>query len=123
MKMTYGSLGCTLSVSNNLFFEAPQNFDYEKDVVAYAVKRFFANSKDFRRDFNIESWEFRFAKGKEKKWRKFTYVIPAILMELPGAWVKVSGSVDAKGVEVQRVEVLEEYPWEENTRKERKHKR
>lgn len=31
-------------------------------------------------------------------------------MELPGGWVRLDGNIDAAGVKINRIELLEEHP-------------
>ena len=61
---------------------------------------------------NVHSAAGRHAsrKGVKTKKQDFAYVIPAILMELPGNWIRVSGEIDAVGVHVRKVEILNEHP-------------
>ena len=109
-KMRNGSIVCEVSVTDNYNFISEVECEYEKDVIAYAVERFFAHSPRFRRECSYESWQLRTEKGKARKTHKFTYCIPAPLMEVPGEWVRLSGEINPIGVKVNRVELLKEYP-------------
>ena len=106
-KMNYGSYGCEISVKEDFMFSVPGSYGYERDVVAYAVERFFSKNEKMRKEFTQESWKIRLAKGKRNKQHEFSYTIPANLMELPGNWIKVSGKVESAGVIVKKVEVIE----------------
>ncbi|MBO5199201.1 MAG: hypothetical protein J6B85_11910 [Lachnospiraceae bacterium] len=110
MKMNYGSRVCEFSVAHDFTFSSCVRCYYEKDTICYAVRRFFRKSGRIRRDCTYESWQIRLAKGKSRRQHRFSYLIPAILMELPGAWIRLSGTIDARGVTVQRLEILSRYP-------------
>lgn len=106
-KMNYGSLKCTISVAENYTLHSQHPCEYGRDTVAYAVERFFVYCKRFCKACTQESWQFRIAKGKTQKSRRFQYLVPAALMELPGNWVQISGTINAIGVTVEKVEILE----------------
>ena len=109
-KMSYGSFACEISVAADYRLLSLVPCEYEKDTVAYAVERFFTQSKRFCRECTQESWKLRIAKGRKDKKHSFVYIIPAVLMELPGNWIRLSGNIDAAGVNVREVEILEEHP-------------
>lgn len=109
-KMNYGSFTCEISVAANYTLISEIPCDYEKDTVAYAVERFFARFKRFRRECTYESWQIRIAKGRARKRHDFMYIVPALFMELPGNWIRIHGSIDAVGVNVTQVEILMEHP-------------
>lgn len=109
-KMMDGSFVCEISVAADYSLLTAVPCEYGKDTVAYAVERFFPKSKRFCRECTQRSWETRIAKGRKDKKQDFAYVIPAILMELPGNWIRVSGEIDAVGVRVRKVEILNEHP-------------
>ncbi len=115
-KMTYESLACEVSVAENYVLISHFFCDYEKYTVAYAVERFFTRCALFRRECTWKSWQMRIAKGKARKRQNFQYFVPAVLMELPGNWVRICGDIDAVGVTVKRVEILKEYPWTADVR-------
>lgn len=50
----------------------------------------------------------RFGNGKCRK--KFQYLIPAVLMELPGDWVSLTGFIDAEGLKIESLVIQDEYP-------------
>lgn len=110
-KMIYGSIACevTLAEDYNFFTEVP--CEYEKDTITYAVELFFTKCRRFRRECTYQSWQHRIAKGKARRPEKFTYLVPAILMELPGEWVRLAGNIDEAGLKIQKVELLKEHPY------------
>ena len=83
-KMSYASFACEISVAADYRLISLVPCEYEKDTVAYAVERFFTQSKRFCRECTQESWKLRIAKGRKDKKHSFVYIIPAVLMELPG---------------------------------------
>lgn len=109
-KMIYGNVICEVAVVNNYSFTTEVACEYNKDTIGYAVERFFARCSSFCKTCTYESWQLRIAKGKARKNHKFTYLIPATLMELPGGWVRVSGEIDTVGVKVMKVELLKDHP-------------
>ena len=110
-RMKYGSFECDVMVADNYFFKSEVFCDYEKDVVAYAVEHFLTRSVRFSRECTRESWQIRIAKGKRNRKHKFTYLIPSVLMELPGEWVRINGDLDEVGLIVKKVEILAEFPY------------
>ncbi|MCD7817603.1 MAG: hypothetical protein LUH07_00910 [Lachnospiraceae bacterium] len=110
MKMTNGSIACEISTTPEMIYVSCVPCEYEKDTIRYAVERFFARCGKLRRECTFESWQFRIAKGRKKRESSFSYLIPAILMELPGEWVRITGKIDAIGVTVWKVEILSRYP-------------
>ncbi len=110
MKMIYGSLACEVSAASDFSFSSQVTCSYERDTVRYAAELFLRRSTKFRRACTYESWQIRIAKGKERRKHRFAYLIPAVLMELPGAWVRITGSIDAVGVKIERMEILKAYP-------------
>ena len=109
--MIYGSIVCEVTVAENYNFFTEVPCEYEKDTIAYAVEHFFTRCRRFRRECTYQSWQHRIAKGKAKRPEKFTYLIPAILMELPGGWVRLAGKIDVTGVRIHKVELLKEHPY------------
>lgn len=109
-KMIYGSIACEVTVAENYNFFTEVSCEYEKDTIAYAAEHFFTKCRRFRRECTYQSWQHRIAKGKARRPENFTYLIPAILMELPGGWVRLDGNIDAAGVKINRIELLEEHP-------------
>ena len=80
------------------------------DTVGYAVCRFLCHNEGLSRALVRQSYDLRFAKGKGARSVRRQWVVPAVLLELPGAWVRFSCIVTAKGVTVTRVCLLKEYP-------------
>ena len=108
-KINYGSFVCEVSVDPDYMLLKHGLCDYERDTIAYAVESFFRKSKRFCRECTLESWQIRTAKSKERV-HKFSYVIPASLMELPGNWVRLTGNITATGVQIWKIELLIEHP-------------
>ncbi|MCC8046744.1 MAG: hypothetical protein LIP12_14880 [Clostridiales bacterium] len=109
MKMKNGSIVCEISVASDAVFVSYVPCNYQSDTIFYAVKRFFARCGKLCRECTFESWQIRIGR-KKKKNGHFCYLIPALLMELPGEWVRVAGVINEKGVEVQRIEIFPNYP-------------
>ncbi|MCD7955217.1 MAG: hypothetical protein LUG93_05575 [Lachnospiraceae bacterium] len=109
MKMKNGSMVCEISVASDASYVSYVPCDYQRDTISYAVKRFFARCGKLCRECTFESWQIRIGK-KRKKSQHFCYLIPALLMELPGEWVRVTGVIDEKGVEVRKIELFPDYP-------------
>ena len=109
-KMNYGSLTCEISTTEKCTIISQELCDYEEDTIIYAVERFFAQCTHLSKECSKISWQFRIAKGKSPKKQQFMYIIPAVLMELPGNWVKINGNIDAVGVNVNRIEMLKQHP-------------
>nr|WP_296957223.1 hypothetical protein [uncultured Mediterraneibacter sp.] len=110
-RMKYGPFECDIMVADKYFFKSEVFCDYEKDVVAYAVELFLTRSAKFSRECTRESWQIRIAKGRKNRKHKFIYLIPSVLMDLPGEWVKLGGDLDEVGLTVKRVEILSEFPY------------
>ena len=109
-KMNYGSYVCEVTVAANYVLKTSGNYEYDKDTVAYAIERFFSRCQKFLRTCIFESCQIRLSKGKARKNKKFTYLVPAVLMELPGNWIRMSGEITPIGVCVKKAELLEEHP-------------
>ena len=82
----------------------------EPDMVGYAVCRFVRKSRRLREEYVNRSYWLRFAKGKEKRRERLDFEAPAVLLELPGVWVRVSVTIDAAGVTVKRVDIQAALP-------------
>lgn len=110
MKLKYGAKCCEFSVANNFAILSRVPCEYDRETICYAVQRLFHKSERLCRSCTLESWQLRLAKGNARKRHPFAYVIPAALMELPGAWIRLSGMIDAGGVTVYKIEILTHYP-------------
>ena len=108
-KLEFANIVCEIAVTEKYRFVSEVYCDYEKDTIAYAVESFFRKSKRFCRECTLESWQIRTAKSKERV-HKFSYVIRASLMELPGNWVRLTGNITATGVQIWKIELLIEHP-------------
>lgn len=108
-KFEFANIVCEVSVTENYKMFSEVTCEYERDTVAYAVERFFCHSSRFRRECTLESWQIRTAKGRERT-HKFSYLIPSVLLELPGNWTRLTGEINAAGVKVWKVELLLEHP-------------
>lgn len=109
-KMISDNFVCDVEVSPNFLFCTTFPSDYGREAVAYATEKYFAKSPLFCQECTRESWQMRLAKKKKEKQHKFQYLIPAVLMELPGEWIRVSGKINAKGLNIEKIELLREYP-------------
>lgn len=105
-KMVYGSIVCEVSVVTNCRIIGYDCGDYVKDSIIYAVEKFFSKFEKIRRDCTYESWQLRITKRRKRKNRRFWYIIPAVLMELPGNWILVCGDIDPVGVNIRKIEFL-----------------
>lgn len=109
MKMTNGSISCEVSVASDDVFVSYVPCSYGKNTAFYAARRFFVRCGKIRRECTCLSRHLRFGQGRQKK-ILFSYLIPAILMELPGEWARVTGTVSAEGVELRKVELFPNHP-------------
>lgn len=110
MKMNYNAVSCEITLSNNFYAVSHVPCDYQNDVIGYGVCRFIMKSNDIRRHCVFQSWKLRVSKGKERKSRRFFYTIPAVLAELPGQWIQISGTIDPNGVTLKKVEIFSHHP-------------
>ena len=88
-KLEFANIVCEVSVTENYKMFSEVTCEYEKDTVAYAVERFFC---------------------RRERIHKFSYLIPSVLLELPGNWTRLAGEINAAGVKVWKVELLLEHP-------------
>jgi hypothetical protein len=109
-KMYFRNIVCEITINQDFKFYSEVECLYEKDTIAYAVEHFFTHSARFTRECSCESFQIRIAKGNARRPHKFTYLIPGVLMELPGNWVRLTGNIDSVGVKVKKVELLKEHP-------------
>ncbi len=109
MKMTNGPISCEVSVASDDVFVSYVPCHFGKNTVFYAARRFFVRCGKIRRECTCESRRLRLSRGRQKK-IPFSYLIPAVLMELPGEWARVSGTVSAEGVELRKVELFPNHP-------------
>lgn len=104
-KIVNGSLVCEFKVDDNFSFYSEVDCEYENDTIRYAVEKFFAHAEDFNKSCTRQSWECRIAKRRNDRKRKFSYVVAASSMELPGTWVQVMGQIDQIGACVRKVKI------------------
>lgn len=109
-KLSYGSLSCTLSAAPGFSFRTQVPCTYQVDTIRYAALRFVSQSASLRRECTWKSWQLRLSGGKGRKQHRFRYLAPAVLAELPGQWVQITGSIDRDGVTLRRVVILASYP-------------
>lgn len=110
MKMTigtgYGALSCELSTALDMPFTTQIDCgEYTSDTIRYAVCRFLRKNRNARDKYVTMSYKMRFAKGKARRAKRCRFVAPAKLLELPGACVHVTLSVDPAGVMVESVSI------------------
>lgn len=110
MKMTCNSLACEIAIAPDFTFHSGVPCDLEPAAVQYAVRRFFCKSGRICHDCTWASWQLRLTSPRRRRPQRWSYVLPAVLLELPGAWARVTVSVNAVGVQVHRVALLREYP-------------
>ena len=108
-KFKSANVVCEVTVTENYKLFTEVSCEYPKDTVAYAVERFFFCNTRFRRECALECWQIRIAKTKERA-HKFSYLIPSVLLELPGNWTKLTGEINTVGLKIWRVELLLEHP-------------
>ena len=114
MKMTtgigYGALSCKLSTASDMSFTA--QFDcgeYASDTIRYAVCRFLRKNRKACDKYVTMSYKMRFEKGKARRPKRCWFVAPAKALELPGASINVTLSVDPVGVTVESVSIYSTY--------------
>ncbi len=110
MKMTYQSLACEFAIAPDFTFRSDVPCELEPDTVRYAVRRFFCKSGRIRRDCTLASWQLRLASPRRRRPARWSYILPAALLELSGAWARVHISVTAEGVQVHRLALLRQLP-------------
>ena len=85
--------------------------DYLQETVEYAVLRFLARCAKLYHYYANESCKLRFAKGREARRTKTLHcTAPAMLMELPGAWVRLTLRINREAIIVTAIELSDEYP-------------
>ena len=108
-KITYKNITCDLSIAENCSFHADKPCKYSRKTVAYAVERFLSRNTLFCKECTWKSRNLRIAKGKGRRPYVFTYLAKASSLELPGGWVRITGSIDVYGVSIKWVELLSEH--------------
>lgn len=106
----YNAAICQISAAKDFHFISLVPCDLEPDTISYAVRRFFSKSRILCQTYVSESYQLRFAKGKDRKSKHHCCVIPAQFMELPGNWAQVNFVVDAFGITIRKVTLLWSYP-------------
>lgn len=106
-KMIYGTRMCNVSADTDCRVIGLEGSGYGRDAVCYAAERFLSHAVSYCRICTEESWQHRLTKGKKDRRRSFCYLIPAVLMELPGDWIRVQGEIDADGVQIRRIESVQ----------------
>lgn len=102
---------CQLQAAKELHFSSCVDCLLAVESVGYAACRFIRRSPALRHTLTQESYRLRLAKGRERRKQYHSFVAPAALMELPGAWVSVRLTVDPEGVTVEGMSLSEEYPY------------
>ena len=105
MKMNKGGLICEITTADSMRIRSQIDCDLEAETIRYAVTRFFCKSKKLS-NYVWESYSLRLQKGKDRRARRHSCIIPAVLMELPGKWVKIRFSVTPIGVVIEQVHIL-----------------
>ena len=107
-----------LCTSDSLCLRSEVPCDLSQEAVEYAALRFLAHNARLYHFYASESCELRFAKGKAaKRLKTYQCTAPAVLMELPGAWVRLTLRVDQEAIRIMSVEMLQEYPQHQNSRR------
>ena len=110
MKICYENRACELSIPADMRFCTPVRCDLEPDTVRYAVRRLFTRCAALRGDCIARSWQLRVATGRARRSRRVRYLLRAAMLELPGAWARLTVFIDAAGVTVQQLELLDTLP-------------
>lgn len=111
MKMTYATRSCELAIADDCRFRFDVPCSYEDCTIRYAVCRFFSKAGVLQRDCTYKSWQKRLRSGKKsRKALRFSYIVPAAVLELPGAWAQISGTIDAVGVTVRYLKLSNNHP-------------
>ena len=110
MKIRYENRAGELSIPADMRFCAPAHCDLAADTGRYAVRRLFTRCAALRDDCTALSWRLRVASGRARKGRRVRYLLRAAMLELPGTWARITVAVDAAGITVQRLELLDALP-------------
>ena len=116
--LTSAAYTCQLEAARTFRFHAgATGADLLPESALYAVCRFLRSSSALRGALVRESYKLRVATGKGRRSVRRSFLAPGPLMELPGAWVRVTLTVTAAGVSVTGVYLCEEYPSPPRTRR------
>lgn len=83
--------------------------DLDRAALEYAALRFLAHNPRLLGYYAMQSCRLRFEKGRGGS-QRFRCVAPAMLLELPGSWVRLGISVNREAVTVTALELLADYP-------------
>lgn len=100
-----------LITDDNLRLRCEVPCDLSQEAVEYAALRFLAHNARLYHFYASESCKLRFAKGKAGR-RPVTFrcTTPAVLLELPGSWVRLTLRIDRDAVKIKGIELLTNYP-------------
>ena len=111
MTLTSAACSCQLETAKDIRFHGGAvGGDLLPESAGYAVCRFLRSSSALRGVLVRESYRLRLASGKGRRTVRRCFVAPAALMELPGAWARVTLNITATGVTVTGMYLCEEYP-------------
>ena len=112
MQAAYGYrvLKCEVTADRKLSVYTAHPVEYHDDTILYAAERFLCRSKAICRQFVMESYEMRFEKGRGKKNRPRCVIAPAAAAELGFGWLVIRLCINASGVTVKSVSLLDRYP-------------
>lgn len=118
--LTSAAYTCQLEAARTFRFHGgAMGTDLLPESALYAVCRFLRSSSALRGALVRESYKLRVGTGKGRRSVRRSFVAPGPLMELPGAWVRVTLTVTAAGVSVTGVYLSERYPAPPVARKQR----
>jgi hypothetical protein len=111
MTLTSAACSCALETAKDIRFHGgAKGADLLPESAGYAACRFLRSSSALRGVLVRESYRLRIASAKGRRTVRRSFVAPGPLMELPGAWVRVTLNITAIGVAVTGVYLSEEYP-------------
>lgn len=100
-----------LCTSDSLCLRSEVPCDLSQEAVEYAALRFLAHNSRLYYYYASESCKLRFAKGKAARRPKtFRCTAPAVLLELPCAWVRLKLRIDRDTIQITVIELLAHYP-------------
>lgn len=109
-KTATSTITCQIEVDKNCRIHFCTACKLLPESVAYAVCRFIQAAPSLRHGLVQESYHLRLAKGRERCTQHRSFVVPAVLMDLPGGWVQVSVTVSPEGITISKIHLCEEYP-------------
>lgn len=112
MKMTigagYSAITCTISAAKDFRYRGEMPCGFALDTLRYAVCRYIRKDEELRSDCVRKSYRFRLA--RRQKPVRCTRLVPARDLHLPGHWAQFAFIINAEGVTVTGLSLLDELP-------------